>query len=265
VRYGLNIIKWWRCNLKTISFCSVKGGTGKSTLSIITALILFRQGFRVLSIDLDPQNSTTFFFADDAKKESIFNILMGDKAGENIIKTKYGVDLIPSDLRLLDCKIIETNRLRNFLNKDIKDKYDYVIIDSAPTYDNLTINSYVAADSIIVPCTVDIFSAKTIYFLFDKLEQLEIEKPIGIVLNMFKPSLSENKKLWKNREAGLFLNDKRLKDYIMNTKVPRSQALHRIIAEVGYKIRGKTAENLFNFVSEITGQQLTLGFVGGHA
>jgi hypothetical protein len=51
----------------------------------------------------------------------------------------------------------------------------------------------------------------------------------------------------------------------MNTKVPRSQALHRIIAEVGYKIRGKTAENLFNFVSEITGQQLTLGFVGGHA
>jgi chromosome partitioning protein len=252
-------------NLKTIAFCSVKGGTGKSTLSIITALSLFRQGFRVLSIDLDPQNSTTFFFADETKKESIFNILMGDQVEKNIIKTNYGVDLIPSDLRLLDCKTIETNRLRNILNKDIKDMYDYVIIDSAPTYDNLTINSYVAADSIIVPCTLDIFAAKTVYFLFEKFEQLEIEKPIGIVLNMFKPSVSKNNKLWINREAGLFLNDKRLKNYIINTKVPRTQALHRIIAEVGYKIKGKTAENLFNFVSEITGEQLTIDFIGGHA
>lgn len=251
--------------MKTISFCSLKGGTGKSTLSIITALSLFRQGFRVLFIDLDPQQSATFFFVNDVKRQSIFSILMGDKAEKNIIKTKYGVELIPSDLRLLDCKTIETRRLRNFLNKDIKDKYDYVIIDSAPTYDNLTINSYVAADSMIVPCTVDIFCAKTVYFLFDKFEQLEVEKPIGIVLNMFKPSVSENKNLWKNREAGLFLNDKRLKDYVITTKVPRAQALHRIIAEVNYQIKGKTAENLCNFVSEITGQQLTIDFIGGHA
>lgn len=248
--------------MKTISFCSVKGGTGKSTLSIITALSLFRQGFRVLSIDLDPQNSTTFFFVNDAKKQSIFNILMGDDAEANIIKTKFGIDLIPSDLRLLDCKTIETNRLRIFLD-GIKDTYDYVIIDSAPTYDNLTINAYVASDSIIIPCTVDIFTAKTVYFLFEKFEQLELEKPIGIVLNMFKPSVSENKKLWKNREAGLFLHDKRLKNYVIHTKIPRAQPLHRIIAEVGYKIRGKTAETLFNFVYEITGEEITISFIGG--
>ncbi|MBP6915102.1 MAG: ParA family protein [Smithellaceae bacterium] len=251
--------------MKTISFCSIKGGTGKSTLSIITALSLFRQRLRVLAIDLDPQNSTTFFFADDVKGKSIFNVLMGDKAENNIIKTKYGVDLIPSDLRLLDHKIREVGWLKNFLNQKINNNYDYVIIDSAPTYDNLTINCYVAADSIIIPCTVDIFCAKTVSFLFDQFEQLEIGKPVGIVLNMFRPSANKNKNLWNNKEAGIFFENNQLKKYIINTKIMRTQALHRIIAEVDYRIKGKTAENLIDFVSEITGEALTITFIGGYA
>ncbi|HPM70793.1 MAG TPA: ParA family protein, partial [Smithellaceae bacterium] len=179
--------------------------------------------------------------------------------------TKYGVDLIPSDLRLLDHKIREVGWLKNFLNQKINNNYDYVIIDSAPTYDNLTINCYVAADSIIIPCTVDIFCAKTVSFLFDQFEQLEIGKPVGIVLNMFRPSANKNKNLWNNKEAGIFFENNQLKKYIINTKIMRTQALHRIIAEVDYRIKGKTAENLIDFVSEITGEALTITFIGGYA
>ena len=246
--------------MKTISFCSVKGGTGKSSLSIVTALSLRRQGHKVLFIDLDPQNSGTFFFTPDNQGKSVFNSLLNNQIGDNILQTEYGVDLLPSDLRLLDCRTIETNRLKKIL---IGLQYDYAIIDTAPTYDNLTTNSYLASDTIIIPSTVDAFSHKTAHFLIDKLEGLDIAAQIGIALNMFTAGKSDNPKVWTNREAALFFEDDRLKDCLINTTIPRSQTMHRIIAEPDYKIKGKAAGNIIDFVNEITGLQLTIDFLGG--
>ena len=250
--------------MNIISFCSVKGGTGKTTLSVTTALSLKLQGFKVLFLDLDPQNSSTFFFIQDDLDKSVFKALMGDGVQNNIVATQSGVDLLPSDLRLFDCRTIETTRVKQLLNQ-VKDDYDYCIIDTAPTYDNLTIGAYLATNTIIIPGTVDVFTAKTIHFLFDKFEQLEIEKEIGIVLNMFQPSKSENPNIWSKREAALFYEDERIRHNLINTTVPRSQTLHRLIAEDGYKIKGKALLNLTNFVNEITGQQLTIDFIGGVA
>jgi len=101
--------------MKTISFCSVKGGTGKSTLSILTALTLKAQGNSVVFIDLDPQHSGTFFFTEEAGNKSVFNAFMGQSLESQIIKTDYEIDLIPSDLRLLDVRTIESNRLKKLL------------------------------------------------------------------------------------------------------------------------------------------------------
>lgn len=246
--------------MKVISFCSVKGGTGKSSLSITTALSLRRQGHKVLFIDLDPQNSGTFFFTPDNQGKSIFDALLNEKTGNNILKTEYGVDIFPSDLRLLDCRTIETNRLKKILNGL---DYDFVIIDTAPTYDNLTTNSYLASDIIIIPSTVDAFSHKTVHFLLNKLDSLDVSADIGIVLNMFSAGKSDNPKLWSNREAAIFFEDDKLKECLINTTIPRSQTLHRIIAEPDYKIKGKAAENIIEFVNEITGLKLTIDFLGG--
>ncbi len=246
--------------MEIISFCSVKGGTGKSTLSIMTALSLYRQGHTVLYIDLDPQNSGTFFFSEDNQGKSAFHSLINKDIHNNILETAYGVDILPSDLRLLDCRTIETNRVSQ-ITKNLE--YDYIIIDTAPTYDSLTINAYLASDTIIIPSTVDAFSYKTVHFLLDKLEGLDISPNIGVVLNMFRPSKSDNPKLWSNREAGLFYEDERLSEYLIETTIPSSQTLHRIIAEPQYRVKGKAAENFKNFVSEITGLDLTIDFIGG--
>ena len=246
--------------MKVISYCSVKGGTGKSSLSIVTALSLRRQGHSVLFVDLDPQNSGTFFFTADNQGKSVFNALLDTRIGDNILPTEYGVDLLPSDLRLLDCRTIETNRLKKILSGL---PYDFAIIDTAPTYDSLTTNAYLAADTIIIPSTVDAFSHKTCHFLINKLEGLDVSAQIGIALNMFAAGKSDNPKLWSNREAALFFDDDRLKDYLITTTIPRSQTMHRIIAETGYMIRGKTAENIVTFIKEITDLQLTINSVGG--
>ncbi len=250
--------------MKKISFCSVKGGTGKSTLSILNSLTLTAQGEKVLFIDLDPQHSGTFFFTEEPTSKSIFNVFMGETIESQITQTVYGVDLIPSDLRLLDTRTIETNRLRKALSK-IED-YDFIIIDTAPTYDGLTQNAYLTSDAIIIPSTVDAFSYKTIYFLLEKLEDLELDADIGIVLNLWKPPKETVKDTaWSKREAKLFLEDERLKDYILDNSIPKANPYRRIITEQGYKLREKALEPIVALVDEITGIQPKLDFIGAIA
>ena len=247
--------------MKTIVLCNVKGGTGKSTLSIVIALTLAQSGKRVLCVDLDAQNSLTYFFVNNTAGKSIFNYFIGSDYQSNIIHTDYGVDLLASDLRLLDLRTIETNRIKQLQNKLLD--YDYMIIDTAPTYDNLTINAYYAADTIIMPSTVDVFAVKTCHFLLDKLEALDISANIGIVLNMWKPSKSKNIKSWTIREAGLFFNDTRLKEYLCKSHIPRSNTLHKLIAIDGYKIKGNTIAGgmIQQFVSEITNQKINVNYI----
>lgn len=251
--------------MKTISFCSVKGGTGKSTLSILTALTLSAQGEKVLYIDLDPQHSGTFFFTQEEIDKSIFNAFMGEDLYKQIIKTDYGVDLIPSDLRLLDCRTIESNRLKK-LTKDLEGSYDYIVIDTAPTYDSLTQNAYLASDIIIAPSTVDGFSHKTLLFLMDKLIGLDLKADIGVVLNLWKPPKETARETaFSVREAGLFLKDKKLKDIILKTSIPRANPLRRIITERGYRLSGKALEPILSLVYEITGKRLKLDRIGAIA
>lgn len=249
--------------MKIISFCSVKGGTGKSTLSILTALTLKAQGERVLFIDLDPQHSGTFFFIEDEGEKSIFNAFMGKSLQSQIMETAYGVDLIPSDLRLLDTRTIETNRLRKLV-KGLD--YDFLVVDTAPTFDSLTQNAYLASDVIIIPSTVDPFSHKTLHFLFDKLTDLDLKAEIGIALNLWKaPKETTKETAYSVREANIFLQDEKLKDLILNTAIPRANPLKRVITEKGYILKGKALEPILSLVNEITGIQLKLDLIGATA
>jgi len=245
---------------KVISFASVKGGTGKSTLSILTALTLSAQGKKVLFIDLDPQNSSTFFFVGDPGYKSIFKVFMGDDVEKQIIKTEFNIDLLPSDLRLLDCRTIETNKIKKLLPKV---DYDYCIIDTAPTYDALTQNAYFASDIIIIPSTVDAFSYKTCHFLIEKFQSLDIEADINILLNLWTPPKDTVKPTaWSVRESDLFRKDETINTFLMNNHIPRTMSLRRIIAEKGYRLKGKSLEPITNLVYEITGEQLEIDFIG---
>lgn len=247
--------------MKTISFCSVKGGTGKSTLSILTALTLKAQGHRILFIDLDPQHSGTFFFTENSEGKSIFNAFMGESLQSQIVKTDYDIDLIPSDLRLLDARTIEPNRLKK-LTKGLQ--YEYAIIDTAPTYDSLTANAYIVSDVIIIPSTVDPFSHKATHFIIDKLTDLDLAAEIGIALNLWKaPKETAKETAYSVREADIFLKDEKLSELLLSAAIPRNNAIKRAIAEKGYKLTGKGLDPVLSLVHEITGEQLTLNTIGG--
>lgn len=181
--------------MKTIAFASIKGGTGKSSLSILTANLLASRGFKVLVIDMDVQNSTTFYYLDEAKdidQRNIARALQTQHFAANVLPSnRLNIDLVGSCFELVDLRVISEKRL-SILLPEVTDFYDYCIVDTAPTYDNLVLNAITAADLVITPITQSQFDFKSAIFLASKLEA-ETDKfsTWRLVFNSFKQGSTE--------------------------------------------------------------------------
>jgi chromosome partitioning protein len=155
-----------------LAFCSIKGGTGKSSFCILLARWLSKAGYRVLLIDLDLQNSITFWSIADlslADGKNIALALNGHDLTGNILRTRLeGVDILASSFSLANLRAIGTNTLKRLLHDSSLD-YDYVIIDCAPTYDNIILNAVNASDRVITPVRYTQFDYKGAIFLRDQL------------------------------------------------------------------------------------------------
>ncbi len=158
--------------MKTICFASIKGGTGKSSLSILAANRTAASGNRVLVIDLDLQNSATFYYLDNpelAERRHVANALRTGDLASNIIPSNYmGVDIIPSSFDLTRIHEVGLDCLRTALD-GISDSYDFAFIDTAPTYDNLVLNAINASDFVITPVRFSRFDYKGALFLRDQI------------------------------------------------------------------------------------------------
>ncbi|MBQ1970814.1 MAG: AAA family ATPase [Treponema sp.] len=157
--------------MKVITFSSMKGGVGKTTNSVLVTNCLAARGFKVLYFDLDIFNNsgTTYFTAgldcnDLIAQKNSFEALSHNEIKKYAIHSrKENVDLIANN--------INTNKLRscgyNELSKTLKDAtdYDYVIIDTAPSYDNLVINALLCADLILTPIQFSSFCITTSQYL----------------------------------------------------------------------------------------------------
>ena len=140
-------------NCKTIAICNQKGGVGKTTTTVNLGVGLAMQGKKVLLIDADPQGDLT--------------TCLGWKDTDNlgILHHDEGVDLVPANLELSAMEFNLVNAmsretaLRNYLS-EVKDKYDYILIDCMPSLGMVTINALSAADSVIIPVQAQYLPAK---------------------------------------------------------------------------------------------------------
>ncbi len=181
---------------KIIAIANQKGGVGKTTTVINLACALHDRGKRVLVVDYDPQgNCTSGMGVDKATKPNVYDLL-ADPAltPETVVKTPYG-DLLPSNKAMAGAAVelvaVENReyRLREAL-ATVKANYDYVLIDSPPSLELLTINALCAADGILVPLQCEYFAMEglsdlmtTVRMINKKLNpHLEIE---GVVLTMY--------------------------------------------------------------------------------
>ena len=161
-------------NCKTIAICNQKGGVGKTTTTVNLGVGLATQGKKVLLLDCDPQGDlTTCLGWKDTdslgitlatKLTDVINETMKDPTS-GILHHEEGVDLLPANLELsameynLMNALSRETTLKNFLSQ-VKDRYDYVIMDCMPSLGMVTLNALSAADGVIIPVQAQYLPAK---------------------------------------------------------------------------------------------------------
>lgn len=148
---------------KIITVTNQKGGVGKTTTCNALICGLSQMGKKVLGIDLDPQGSLGFSLGLDIEEGiTIYDVLKGKSTAKDAVRSIDCGDFIPSNI-LLSAAELEFNRSgREYLLRDaissIKDDYDFIIIDTPPALNILTVNAYVASHSLIIPMVPEILS-----------------------------------------------------------------------------------------------------------
>lgn len=162
---------------KVISISNQKGGVGKTTTTAAVAAGFKLKGHKVLCVDLDPQSNLSFSSGAETEDcPTIYEILKGEvKAGFSIQKVP-SFDIISSNILLSGIELEFTQTGREYLLKEalegVKDKYDYIFIDTPPALSILTVNAFTASDYIIIPMLADIFSLQGIAQLSETIDRV---------------------------------------------------------------------------------------------
>lgn len=187
---------------KIIALANQKGGVGKTTTAINLAASLSVMDKRVLLVDADPQANSTSGYGLDINEQGIYEVLLGEAT---IIDVLRKVDDLPNlrilpssiDLAGAEAEILSMEdgqlRMKNAL-AEVKDMFDYILIDCSPSLGLVTINSLNAADSVLIPVQCEYFALEGLGKLLNTIKMvksrmnpnLDIE---GFLLTMYDSRL----------------------------------------------------------------------------
>lgn len=176
-----------------ITISNQKGGVGKTTTCAALASGLFLAGHRVLGIDLDPQGNLGFCLGGEEEHPwTVLDLLNGSvSAGEAVCQGQF-CDLLLSDITLSGWAARSGGSeavLREAI-RPLEDSYDYIVIDTPPALNLLTVNAYTASDYLVIPMASDILSLVGLSQLKETIESVRSSfnpslKVLGILLNRF--------------------------------------------------------------------------------
>lgn len=253
---------------RVIAVTNQKGGVGKTTTAINLSASLAANDFKVLLIDSDPQgNATTGVgVAKDPGKRTIYDALLGSASLEDIAVSSGfdGLDVIPADKNLVAANLELVSqprrefRLREKVSQ-IRDRYQYILIDCPPALDLLTLNDLLAADSVLIPIQCEFFALEGISELFQTIDRirdsfkhkLRIE---GILLTMFDDRTTLVRQVAEDLRSFF-------KDDVLRTVIPRNIRLAEAPSYgkpiLSYDVRSKGAESYIQLAKEIIANEQT--------
>ena len=183
---------------KIIAVANQKGGVGKTTTSVNLSSLLAKKGKKVVLLDADPQgNATSGLGVDKNVEKSLYDVLVNEEPVENTLQDtiEKNLKICPSNVNLAGAEVelvsqmSREHRLKEQLDQ-IKDKYDYIFIDCPPSLGLITLNSFTAADSVLIPVQCEYYALEGLGQLINTInlvkkhlnKSLEIE---GAVLTMY--------------------------------------------------------------------------------
>lgn len=240
---------------KIIAIANQKGGVGKTTTTVNLGAALAYGNKKVLVVDFDPQgNATQGLGAYNSRiKKSSYDLLFSDTKPDEIVKKlslpplsiiPANIDLAGADLEMADYKVGRETLLKDKLDQ-IKDNYDFVLIDCPPSLGLLNTNAFTAADSILIPVQCEYYALEGLTQLLSTIRLIQrlFNKKLvieGVLLTMF--DARTNLSLEVQQEVRKYFKESTYKTHIPRSiKLSEAPSRGKSIFEYDVKSAGAKA------------------------